>query len=173
VEVPSIIDFEASGFGSHGYPIEVGFVLGKGQRFCTLIKPPPQWTYWCEQAAQIHGITREQLFAFGLRPAEVCARLDGALRGRTLYSDAWNYDLSWLHQLYDAAGRVPPFRLESTRVLFEEHEVAAWHPTREAVRKALKVRRHRASIDAMVVQVTLCRIKGLALPYRLDLDLPS
>jgi len=169
VEAPSIIDFEASGFGARGYPIEVGFVLDDGRRYCTLIKPPPQWTYWCEKAAAVHGVTREQLFALGLRPAEVCARLDDELRGRTLYSDAWSYDLAWLHQLYDAAGRTPTFRLDSTRALLAEDEVAAWHPTREAVRKELNGQRHRASVDALVVQVALCRIKGIHSPHQLKL----
>jgi hypothetical protein len=147
----------------------VGFVLGDGQRFCTLIRPLPHWTHWCEKAAAAHRITREQLHNLGLDPAEVCTRLDQALRGRTLYTDAWSYDVSWLHQLYDAAGRVPTFRLESTRKLLAEQELAAWHPTREAVRNTFAGRRHRASVDALVTQLALCRIKGIPAPKTSDL----
>ena len=37
--VPNIIDVEASGFGPHSYPIEVGLALGDGSKFCSLILP--------------------------------------------------------------------------------------------------------------------------------------
>jgi hypothetical protein len=168
LQAPSIIDFEASGFGAASYPIEVGYVLGDGSRYCTLIRPVAGWTHWCRDAEAVHGVAREQLFALGRDPAEVCAQLDSALRGRTLYSDAWSYDHSWLHLLYDAAGRVPTFRLDSVRSLLDEDQVAAWHPTRDAVRREIDGARHRASVDALIVQVALCRIKRIAAPQLRD-----
>ena len=55
-ETPSIMDIEASGFGRSSYPIEVGYVLGDGSSFCTLIRPLPSWTHWDASAESVHHI---------------------------------------------------------------------------------------------------------------------
>jgi hypothetical protein len=44
MSLPTIIDIEASGLGKGSYPIEVGFISGKGETGCTLIKPLAHWT---------------------------------------------------------------------------------------------------------------------------------
>ncbi len=44
--VPNIIDFEASGFGPHSYPIEIGVIRSNGDRYCSLILPADDWTFW-------------------------------------------------------------------------------------------------------------------------------
>ena len=44
-DLASIIDLEASGFGSSSYPIEVGIVLPNGQTYCSLIVPEPDWRH--------------------------------------------------------------------------------------------------------------------------------
>ena len=51
--VPACLDMEASGFGRHSYPIEVGFVLGDGQSWCTLIRPAADWTHWDPAAERL------------------------------------------------------------------------------------------------------------------------
>ena len=56
---PTIIDIEASGFGSRSYPIEIGVVKTNGDRYCALIEPPPEWDHWSETAQAVHGITRK------------------------------------------------------------------------------------------------------------------
>ncbi|MCP4234821.1 MAG: hypothetical protein GY770_14780, partial [Aestuariibacter sp.] len=46
MQVPSIIDIEASGFGAHSYPVEIGVIREDGGKFCQLVKPYPDWTHW-------------------------------------------------------------------------------------------------------------------------------
>lgn len=164
MRVPAVIDVEASGFGRGSYPIEVGYVLPDGRRFCTLIRPQPGWQHWDVGAERIHRIPKSILQSRGREPAEVCERLDADLGGRVVYSDAWSHDLSWLHRLYDAAGSTPAFRLESIRSLLGEQELAGWHPAREAAARDLCGERHRASVDALSVQHAYCRLKGLSFP---------
>lgn len=173
MRVPAVIDIEASGFGKGSYPVEVGYVLPDGRRYCTLIRPQPEWTHWDAAAERLHRIPLSVLRTRGRAPAEVCARLDADLGGRTVYSDAWSHDLSWLHRLYDAAGSTPAFRLESVRALLDETELSAWHPAREAVMRDLRGERHRASVDALAVQRALCRLKGLSVPEAAALPGPA
>lgn len=151
----STLDIEASGFGRHGYPIEVGFVRDDGQSWCTLIQPQPGWTHWDPQAAGLHGITREALLQHGRTADVVCRKLNEDLAGRTVYCDGWAHDYPWLARLYDAADMHPSFRLESVLCLLDD-------PARsrlDAVLQDLRTtqRRHRASGDARVLQQALAR----------------
>ena len=50
MQIPAIIDIEASGFGRGSYPIEVGFALPDRTSYSFLIKPAQSWTHWSEDA---------------------------------------------------------------------------------------------------------------------------
>jgi ribosomal protein S18 acetylase RimI-like enzyme len=76
-----------------------------------------------------------------------------------VYSDGWANDYSWLNLLYEVVGRVPSFRLDNLRSLLTEDEAARWHDTKAQMRAELRPERHRASVDARVLQLTLLRIK--------------
>lgn len=147
------LDIEASGFGRHSYPIEVGYVLDDGRAWCTLIRPEPDWTHWDESAARLHGISRDALMQHGRTPAQVCRRLNDALVGRTVYCDGWAHDYPWLALLYDAADETPSFRLESVHRLLNEQAVPRLDPALRRLRATLG--RHRASSDARVLQQAL------------------
>jgi hypothetical protein len=41
MNVPAILDVEASGFGRGSYPVEVGYVLEDGVSQCMLVRPEP------------------------------------------------------------------------------------------------------------------------------------
>ncbi|MCB1916454.1 MAG: hypothetical protein KDG52_12160 [Rhodocyclaceae bacterium] len=151
---PPFIDVEASGLGRGSHPIEVGIVLPDGARHCWLIRPPEHWSHWDPAAETIHGISRARLHALGRAPAEVAEALNEHLAGHTVYSDAWGNDMPWLARLFDEAGQVQRFRLESVRALLAETQVASWHPTKENLLRQLSCERHRASSDAMVLQRT-------------------
>jgi len=86
---PSIIDVEASGFGSDSYPIEIGVVLTSGERYCSLIVPVTEWTHWDAQAAKLHGITRTFLKQNGRPVTEVAQALNSLIEDQTVYSDGW------------------------------------------------------------------------------------
>ena len=165
VLAPTILDLEASGFGRGSYPIEIGFVEPGGLPFCSLIQPAPEWSHWDEQAEALHGISRELLLRHG-RPREwVADELNRRLAGQTVYSDSWGHDYSWLSKLFDSAGRLPRFRLEDLRRLLSEDEAARWNAVQQEVRAEAQLRRHRASADAKVLQMTLMRLKhGAATP---------
>lgn len=159
--IPAFLDIEASGFGRSSYPIEVGFVLGDGSSYCTLIYPAEHWTHWDASAELVHGIARENLLQHGRRVLEVAQNLNARLRGLTLYSDAWGHDYAWLGTLYEEANLSPSFKLESLRSLLTETEANHWHAAQQLVIAELTERRHRASADARMLQQTLKRVRGL------------
>ncbi len=158
---PAVLDIEASGFGAHSYPIEIGYVLPNGDTYCSLIRPAREWVHWDPEAEKIHHIAASTLQTHGRDVAEVAAQLNDRLHGRTLYSDAWLHDYTWLSALFEAAGRVPAFKLEDLRSLLSEHEAALWDDIKREVRVDLRLERHRASADARVLQQTLLRVRRL------------
>ena len=158
--LPAIIDLEASGFGRGSYPIEVGFVLPEGATYCTLILPPPHWRHWDDKAQAVHHITRDVLLSHGRPATEVAQSLNSRLRGRTLYSDGWANDYTWLSLLFDEAELTPAFKLDNLRSLLDEHQADAWHACKETVLAELQMPRHRASTDARVLQLTFARLSG-------------
>lgn len=163
MQLPAIIDLEASGFGRGSYPIEVGFVSADGSLFCSLIQPDPSWSHWDASAEALHGISRELLFRHG-RPLDwVAQQMNQRLAGQTVYSDAWGHDYSWISRLFDCAELVPAFRLQDLRTLLSEAEAGVWDQTLRQVRQEQQLQRHRASSDARVLQLTLLRIKQLVL----------
>jgi hypothetical protein len=57
-------------------------------------------------------------------------------------------------RLFDAADQSPNFRLEDLRYVLTPEQEAIWHATKSAVQADLHATRHRASIDAKVLQLT-------------------
>lgn len=154
LQLPAIIDVEASGFGRGSFPIEVGCVLADGRSFCALIRPEPEWTYWDPAAEAVHGIRREALAAHGMPAVAVVRQLNELLRGLTVYSDAWAHDYAWLASLHEAAGQPPSYRLDHLARITPEIEAWRWNEMRQAVQESLQLERHRASADARVLQLT-------------------
>lgn len=151
---PAIFDIEASGFGSESYPIEVGVVTSSGQRYCSLIKPEPDWTHWNDDAAKVHGISRRSLDVLGKNVHQVCSELNQVLGNSKVYSDAWSHDKRWLIRLYHAARMSPSFLLSPIESIASEEQLMIWDETRELVASELGLTRHRASNDALVIQQT-------------------
>ena len=156
--LPCVLDIEASGFGRGSYPIEIGFVLPDGSAFCTLIQPDASWTHWDGDAERIHGISRSLLQRHGRSAAEVAAELNQRLAGRPVYCDNWAHDYAWLARLFDSAGISPSFHLHHLRELLSENAAERFDDTREIVARNLQLRRHRASSDARVLQLSLARV---------------
>ena len=159
---PIVIDVEASGFGKGSYPIEVGIVLSDGSRHCYLIAPARGWTHWDEQAERVHGISRELLQTHGRSVQDVAWRLNQLLRNKTVYSDAWAFDMSWLGKLYDAANMHQTFRVADITELMDEEQMRQWDLVRHRVIAELGLRRHRASGDARILQETWRRLNPRA-----------
>lgn len=153
-----VIDIEASGFGRHSYPIEVGYVREDGQGWCSLIRPAPDWLHWDADAERVHGIARTALLEHGRPAVEVARRLNDDLGGRTVYCDGWAHDYTWLAQLFECAGLVPRFRLESVNKLLDDARLAQLDTLRADGFGALGIARHRASSDARALQWALNRL---------------
>lgn len=158
-EAPCVLDVEASGFGRHSYPVEVGVALPDGRALCTLVRPQPDWTHWDESAEGLHGISRETALLHGRSARAVAELLNSELAGRTVYTDGWAHDYVWLATLFDAAGLQPSFRLEHVRTLLDEAQTASFDDARREALETLQVRRHRASNDARSLQLALVRLR--------------
>ena len=151
---PCIIDVEASGFGAASYPIEIGLALEQGEKFCTLIMPAPDWTYWDEEAEKLHRISRNILQAHGQPIADVTDQLNDMLAGMTLFSDGWVVDKPWLVTLFHAAGRPMNFEVSPLEMILSEAQMATWHETKDRIIGDNQSARHRASFDAWIIQET-------------------
>lgn len=154
VLIPTIIDVEASGFGSTSYPIEVGGINQAGERFCSLIKPQPDWLHWDHDAEDLHGISRELLESNGESVVSVCQQLNQFLHGQVVYSDGWVVDDTWLIKLFHAAGVRMQFHVSSLEMILNEQQMSLWHSTKDKLFQQTKEQRHRASSDAALIQNT-------------------
>lgn len=161
--IPSILDIEASGFGSSSYPIEIGVVLNNGKRLCCLIRPHSSWTHWDKKAQKLHGIAPELLLQKGREIPQVCAEFNSLLSGLTVYSDAWSHDISWLNRLYEFSGMQCAFNLSPIEAIATEEQLLCWDEVKqELLARKGDVIRHRATNDAILVQQTFLKSAELA-----------
>lgn len=159
IRCPSIIDLEASGFGTESYPIEVGVAHTSGERYCALIKPATSWRHWSHHAETVHGISRSLLIDKGLSPGLICDELNRFIGGGSVFSDAFTHDQHWLSKLYAIAKKRPTFQLRAIEHIMHETQVLIWDATKLRLQKSLKLERHRASSDAFLVQQTYLQSK--------------
>ena len=160
MQLPAILDIEASGFGHDSYPIEVGFVLPDASSYCSLIRPAPGWTHWDPAAERVHHIPLATVIRHGRDVVEVAGQLNDRLRGLTVYCDGWAHDYTWLGVLFEAAEMSPAFKLDNLRALLTEQEAAFWAVVKKQVTTETRLQRHRASSDAKILQSTLVRLRA-------------
>lgn len=158
---PTIIDIEASGFGSTSYPIEIGVVKFNGERYCALIKPAEDWQHWCSNAEKIHGISRELISERGKTSHQVCAELNEFLADTTAYSDGWACDSPWLTRLFFAGRTQRSFYLSPIENIATEEQLLLWDNTKIQMQDQLNIQRHRASGDAYLIQQTYVETRRL------------
>lgn len=151
---PIILDIEATGLASASYPIEVGFYCSDTKRYSALIKPADKWTYWSTEAEALHQIKHADLIQSGKHLRTVAYELNQHLEGKTVYSDAWAVDSTWLRKLYYQAALEPSFRLSSLELVMTEAMINIWDKTKRQIIKELGLTRHRASSDAKIIQNT-------------------
>lgn len=102
----AFIDFEASSLGPESYPIELGWAHAGGSG-AVLIRPEPGWTDWNPAAAEVHGLSREQLLVEGISAGEAATLLLHQAAGRQMVSDAPERDMTWMARLL-ALTDLPP-----------------------------------------------------------------
>lgn len=118
----AFLDVEASGLHPGSFPIEIGWARPDFNvtAASSLIRPADGWTrdLWDPEAEKIHGLTFDQCKAEGADPLDVANRLNEALRGSVVYSDAVSWDTYWVQRLFDAAGIDRQFPIEHCIEIF-------------------------------------------------------
>lgn len=116
----AFIDLEASSLSPRSWPIEVGWCLLGGAPEALLVKPAPSWgmSEWSQEAEALHGVSFATLEARGVEPRAVCEKLNAALAGVNVYSDAPDWDGFWLYRLFQAGGVRQRFSVNDLAELF-------------------------------------------------------
>jgi hypothetical protein len=149
------LDFEASSLG--GWPVEVGLAWfdplapAEGLRSVSfLLRPEPNWDEadWDPLAEAVHGIALDDLRREGTPAPEAARAVARIVAGRTLMSDAADFDGALLLRLFEAMPEAPPdVRVLDLAGLLRRlgPEAAAWYDTVLAATPAP----HRAGPDAL------------------------
>lgn len=97
------LDCEASSLHpSLSNPIEIAWGGPVGPIESYLINPFPSqdgWTDWDPQAQTLHGLSQDYLRQNGKLPREVAEAICRSLAGKTVYTDAPEYDGFWIRRL--------------------------------------------------------------------------
>jgi hypothetical protein len=144
-----VLDVEASGLGERSYPIEIAWQdsTNKNSYDTFLIRPDKTWNYWDEIAeSSVHNISRIELSIEGITISEASRRLNAALAGKTVYSDASRLDQKWILTLFRLTTRNPTFEIRSIYELLPSVE----HLNIDDEFAYLKVT-HRALADARMM----------------------
>lgn len=146
----AFIDLEASGLSARSWPIEAGWCFVDGAAQAMLIRPDETWSLddWDEDAQALHGVAHETLLKKGAPVKEVCEKLNAALAGKQVFSDAPDWDGFWLYRLFQAAKLRQQFVLSDLALCFSSaspEEMDAY------IEKADRIapRTHRAIPDAL------------------------
>lgn len=139
------LDLEASGLGPLSYPVEVAWKsTADNQSDSFLINPETasDWNYWDDFAEEMHGICRTELVREGIAVSAACERMNQALKGKDVLSDAWEFDHFWLTRLFNEAGVQMAFRLQGLETVLAGEELVQYHFICKT-----QLRRHRAMKD--------------------------
>ncbi len=152
----NILDIEASGLHFDSYPIEVA-VMVDGKRKSWLIKPEPNWQYWCITAENMHGISRELLQREGFEASRVVAELNEFLCHSkcSLYSDAAYWDADWMNILYSSVKQVRHFHIGSIFDLLNNSQQTRFRVEKERLATSGRYRHHRAAEDVEIINAAL------------------
>ncbi|MCR8827326.1 exonuclease domain-containing protein [Photobacterium sp. TY 1-4] len=108
IETYAALDFEASSLAQDSWPIEVGLSWmenGDVRTWSSLIRPAPEWSLsaWSSRSAAVHGVTHEALHDAPTAPG-VVEEFFKILDGKSLVSDAPEFDARWFSRLLQAGG---------------------------------------------------------------------
>ena len=174
----AIIDFEASSWDHHSYPIEVGLAFWPSPDepiygWSTLIKPAEKWTRhgdWSPKSAKVHGISGRELFRNGTPVDRVAAILNKMLGSeRIAWCDGDMYDIQCTGKLFKAAKATPVFHLGGWRDLLDMvgpamrerglewlNQAPARHRARHGAERLLRALAHAVGIESITVRDFVC-----------------
>ena len=131
--------------------------LDDGTTFCSLISSPEDWTYWDDEAENVHRVARDILETYGRSIQEVANTLNQLLQGKTAYSVGWEVDKPWLSSLFWKAEIPKQFCFSKIEMITSPAQMRKWHEAKDEVLKEMDASCHRASLDAVVIQKTYLR----------------
>ncbi|MEQ3724504.1 hypothetical protein [Alcanivorax sp.] len=169
---PKFIDVEASALD--GFPIQIAYGSGEGEITSHLIRPFDSWLKekgrWSPQAFKLHGLSIDFLLEAGSDPHEVAFRIEEDLWGQTVYSDATDYDHTWINILFNKVSTesgthlVMPCIREMGEILPascspRERQIVRDRIRLQAEKEGLRI--HHADADVLVHIRTLREIQKL------------
>ena len=116
---PIFIDIEATAYD--GMPVQIAWGRYTDSVESLLIYTDEALSL-CENTH--HNVSREKIKDEGISPAIAVVHLARALNGKTVYSDAPEFDRTWLARLEEAAGYSLGVRVESFYALFANNREA-------------------------------------------------
>ena len=153
------MDLEASGLGAESYPIEVAWkcpATGLSDNFFINPDSISHWRYWDEFAEELHGLDRERLVKEGISAEVACQRLNEALKGKTLISDALEFDSFWMRRLFNAVGVSSEFTMAGLDAILSAERLIQYRFIARS-----QFRRHRAmqDVDDLILAVEAVSIE--------------
>jgi len=155
--LPIFIDVEASSFAGDSYPIEIAWNMPEVEIENHLLNPYciKEWIDWDPASQAVHGLSRSYLSDHGEAPLIVAKRMNKILSGAEVYSDAAEYDVHWIDQLFKATGMVREFHVRDFFSLLPDEITNGYYMNnssllsryKEKARKRAGVPAHRANHD--------------------------
>lgn len=120
---PIFLDCEASSLSDSSYPIEIAWSDGEGNIESYLINPylyPRDYCDWDPSAQSVHHLSRNFLYENGKPPEYVAEKINSALKGKIIYTDAPDFDGFWVDRLFNAVRLENSLKFENIEALLRE-----------------------------------------------------
>lgn len=149
-ELPLFTDVEASGLHPDSYPVQVAWSDEQGSVEFHFIRPVEHWIHWDYNAQEMHGMSREFLFAHGEDVKTVANRMNEALGGKTIHTDNVMFDGGWIDMIFEEAGIDRTFEIADIFKIYHTPALLsarkkAWQPAWDITQG----RAHQADVDVM------------------------
>lgn len=154
VQVPPILDFEASSLSDTSYPISAGLIV-EGTVYYWIIKPKEDWIDWSLQSQAVHGLKRSYIEEHGMPADQVFAEIMEVLIKHTvIYSDAPSWEAMWLRRLGKA-----DISIENISHLIGGNKEAFSNQLIDNF-KLHQLTHHKADHDALAIAITIKQLQG-------------
>jgi len=121
--IPIFLDCEASSLGPQSYPIQIAWCDPYGNIKSHMINVylyPDHYRDWDPAAQKIHGLSRKHLMSIGKPPELVVEHMIEELSGKTIYTDAPDYDGFWVERLFQSVNSKCDFKIENIEILLRK-----------------------------------------------------
>ena len=150
VDVPPILDFEASSLSDNSYPISAGLVIG-GYVHYWVIKPKKNWLEWSPKSEALHGLSRDFIETHGIPADKVLSEIYEKLTGYdVVYSDNPEWEAMWFGRLGELEVKIVSIY---TLIAKKQRENFSLYLDINFLKNNLD--RHRADHDVLAIALTI------------------